>query len=299
MIPPQIDTHAQVTYDERLRSLAQLAQSQLRGTVLEEIIDGSMRFFDGYGSAEMIERSARGQSNTPQELFRNRRVITPRDFEYTEEFDLAKDLPRIRRDMLEDSDFTANVIKTIERKYDQMIIEACHADALEGKLGENVVPYDISRQAFQGAAIPQLFPRAARKALKQDDAVQGKRLIAQVSVQDGLSQLLDSLGSVIGSVDSNTHRALIEGQFKKWLGFEWHLTTQIEIGGFGATGRWNVFRTFDTVLFGILDGSIEAGWEKLPGRGDTWQYTLYGTMAATRQFENQIYRIDVPDFSQL
>lgn len=295
--PPQIDTHAQVTFDERLRMQAQQMDTKTRGTVSEEELDGEKRYFDNYGAGTMVERLTRGQANTPQELPRARRAITPRDFEYTEEFDMQKDQVRVRRAIKSDSNFEKAIVAAMARQIDDVIIEAMHGNALTGKEGQTVVAYDATNQ--EGASLTALTTanvREARRELKGAD-VDTMDLFALVH-PDQLDNLLGedpTSAATTTSIDYNAIKALVEGEFTRWVGFTWVQSTRVTDGGNGVTAahRWATFYARDAVIFGTHPGSFTSEWEKLPGRGKTWQYALYGTMAATRQFENKIYRFEV------
>lgn len=288
--PPQIDTFAQVTFDERLRFQAQQMTTKLRGTVMEEELDGEKRFFDQYGAASMVERLTRGQANTPQEIARARRAITPRDFEYTEEFDLQKDVVRVRNAIVNDSQFERAILMAVARKIDDLIIEASHGDALTGKNGTTVQGFDTANQNITGGGtLTAAIVREGRKKLKAADVD-----TADLYIDVHPDEIDDMLGDTnVTSIDTNTVRALVEGEFTRYLGFTWMQTTRIITGEHGATGRWATMRSRDAVIFGVHGGSISTEWEKLPGRGKTWQYAVYGTMAATRQFENKIARADI------
>ncbi len=286
--PPQIDTHAQVAFDNRIRFQAQQMVSVLRPTVDEEELDGEKKFFDNYGQASMIERLTRGQPNTPQELPRGRRVITPRDFEFTEEFDMQKDLVRLRRAIMSDSKFEAAILMALMRQHDDLIIEAAHGDALSGKNGNDTVTFDSNQTIANGTVLTSAQVRNYRKLLKRADVPTGELFIdLHPDEIDGM------LGDTnVTSADFNTIRALADGEINSYLGFIYNQTTRIQTAANGASAshRWVTARSRDSIIFGVHPGSITTEWEKLPGRGKTWQYAVYGTMAATRQFENQIVR---------
>lgn len=299
--PAQIDVHAQVTFDREMRVQTQHATSAFRFSVLEEELDGEKRYFDGYGSAEMIERRFRGEPNVPQELFRTRRLIAPRDFEFTEEYDFAKDEIRVRNDMKVDSEYQQAVVATVGREIDNLIVEATHGDAAGGKNGELTFQFDVANETITSTTVGDLIARDARKRLKATDAVTGHDLVAQVSDQmwnQVFNNPSGASGTVqVGSIDTNVRKAMVDHEFRRWLGFDWYRRSNQPILAFAVgafpLSRYEVFRTRDSIAF-AMDPVVNAGWEKLPGRGDTWQYAVYLTMAASRLYEDRVFRYLLP-----
>lgn len=290
MSEAQIDRHAMVTFAERVRLQAQQAGTKLMRTVSLEELDGEKRYFDRYGAGQMIERTTRGQSNTPQELPRSRRAITPRDFEYTEEFDLTKDEVRLGSSLLRDSEFEQAVSLSFARKIDDVIIEAFHGDALSGKNGELTIPFDPD---FEQATVPGVISlgvlRQPRVFLKAADVDDDAMFFLVNPIEFDL--IFENVEPT--SADYNVVKALVEGEIHRFMGFDFIQSTRVLSGSNGSVGRWLTFYSKPSTTFAIDRSSVTSGWEKIPGRGNTWQFSLHATMAATRQFETHIVRRDI------
>lgn len=291
--PPQLDTHAQVTFDRLLREQAQQATTKLRGAVRGETLDGEKKYFDYYGVGTLNERLTRGQANTPQEMPRIRRAITPRDFEYTEEFDLQKDQVRLREAVIPNSGLQKAIHKSLKRQIDDLIIEAFHADALGGKEGNELVPFAAGQTLeVQVGALTQGGIRTARQIFLRN-GLRRNDVISLAVHPNQLDDMLEDGNREVSSIDYNTKRAIINGEFDFWLGVHWIQTTRVQPGDHGATETWATFFTHRSMAFAIDPGSLETQWEKIPGRGKVWQFTVTASMAASRIFDFEVFRVDI------
>lgn len=287
MAPPQIDTHAVKVFDMAVELTAQQMVSALASTVRRESLEGEQKLFNDYGSASMVERTARGQQSVPQELARGRRAIVPRFWEYVEPFDLQMDPQRLEKDIRSDSDFFRAIMASVERQQDDVIIEAFDATAYGGKSGTTAVVFDTNQDVAQissGPLVVTQIRNAARLLFAAN--VFGPKTAAIHS--DGFDQLLAT--THFASADYNRVQALVDGSISgPFAGIDRYVRAN-QIAQEGANSKYAFVYSMEAMIFGMKP--VVTRWSELGDRGLSWSYGAFATMAATRRFENQIVRID-------
>ena len=94
------------------------------------------------------------------------------------------------------------------------------------------------------------------------------------------------------SVDFVSIRNLMTGTLTSFMGFDWRFTTRIAVNT--GTLRYAFFYAKAAIILGTYK-DVQIKIAERPDLNYATQVSVIGTMAATRQFENQIVRVDNDD----
>jgi len=276
----QIETHYKVAFADKMRLAAQQTTTELQRTCINEMLEGEKTFFDGYGQVAVGERLTRNAMNSYKEMPRERRMISPRFFDYPELFD-QRDRGRTLRALEPDGLFMEAVIGAFNRKKDNVIFEAFTASAYSDKSGSTPVEFDTDQDVAHNSEsfLTTDKLRAGRKILRANN-VKGKLFGA--GHPDQLDDLLGQ--TAVTNADYSHVKALADGDITSFMGIDFVWTTEITDGNFYLYSP-------DAMIFGH-EGDIDVNFDVQSERGHALQLAVYATFAATRYYENKIVRID-------
>jgi hypothetical protein len=283
----QITTSFVEQYSSNVSMLSQQMGSKLRSSVDVEKVTGKNAFFDQVGvTAAQIRTSRHG--DTPQiDTPHSRRRLSLADYEWA---DLVDDVDKVRMLVDPTSSYARAAAAAMNRAMDDVIITAFNASASTGVAGGTSTALP-STQKFatsdqsDGLTIAKLL--SAKKILDNNDVDPSlKRYIVC-----GPQQISDLLGTTqVTSSDYNVVRALATGAVSSYLGFEFIMSTRLNMDATYTTDRLVFAYTEDAIKLGI-GKDISA---KISERADkSYSTQVYYCMAlgAVRMEEEKVVQI--------
>jgi len=283
----QITTSFVEQYSSNVSMLSQQMGSKLRGSVDVETINGKNAFFDQVGvTAAQIRTSRHG--DTPQiDTPHSRRRLSLADYEWA---DLVDDVDKVRMLVDPTSSYAKAAAAAMNRSMDDVIITSFNASASTGVAGGSSTALPSTQKTAtsdqsDGLTIAKLL--AAKKILDNNDVDPSlKRFVVC-----GPQQISDLLGTTqVTSSDYNTVKALAQGDVSSYLGFEFIMSTRLNMDSSYTTDRLVFAYTEDAIKLGI--GSDIAA--KISERADKSYSTqvYYGmSLGAVRMEEKKVVQI--------
>lgn len=217
-------------YSSNVLYLASQTMSKLRGTVLEETVNGEEKFWDQYGTVEMLERTVRFGDSPINVTPRDSRRLIPTAFETGEpvdSFDTVRSL----------NDPTSPIVlrhsQALARQFDRTIITAGLGTAITGRKTITTVPLpggqtvDVDNHDYDsgsgnvGLTVGKLI--AAKQIMGSQDVEMSPGSLHIVCTQTQISDLLTQ--EQITSIDYNNVKALVNGDVNTFMGFTFHRVT--------------------------------------------------------------------------
>ena len=283
----QITTSFVEQYSSNVAMLSQQLGSKLRGSVDVENVRGKNAFFDQVGvTAAQIRTSRHG--DTPQiDTPHSRRRLSLADYEWA---DLVDDVDKVRMLVDPTSSYAKAAAAAMNRSMDDVIITSFNASASTGVAGGSSTALPSSQKTAtsdqsDGLTIAKLL--AAKKILDNNDVDASlKRFVVC-----GPQQISDLLGTTqVTSSDYNTVKALAEGSINSYLGFEFIMSTRLNMDATNTDDRLIFAYTEDAIKLGI--GSDIAA--KISERADkSYSTQVYYAMSlgAVRMEEKKVVQI--------
>ena len=283
----QITTAFVEQYSSNVSMLAQQMGSKLRGAVDVETIRGKNAFFDQIGATAAVVRSTRHGSTPQIDTPHSRRRVSLADYEWA---DLIDDLDKVR--MLTDptSNYAKAAAAAMNRSIDDVIITALNASADTGVAGGTAVPLP-STSKF--ATSDQSDGLTVAKLLQSKYFLDNGNVDPSIKryFVCGPKQIQDLLNTTeVKSSDYNTVKALAEGSINSFLGFEFIMSTRLNMDGTHTDDRLCFAFTQDAVKLAI-GADVKA---KITERDDkSYATQVYYSMAlgATRMEEEKVFQV--------
>ena len=283
----QITTSFVEQYSSNVSMLSQQMGSKLRGSVDVETINGKNAFFDQVGATAAQLRTSR-HGDTPQiDTPHSRRRLSLADYEWA---DLVDDVDKVRMLVDPTSSYAKAAAAAMNRSMDDVIITSFNASASTGVAGGSSTALPSTQKTAtsdqsDGLTIAKLL--AAKKILDNNDVDPSlKRFVVC-----GPQQISDLLGTTqVTSSDYNTVKALAQGDVSSYLGFEFIMSTRLNMDSSNTTDRLVFAYTEDAIKLGI--GSDIAA--KISERADKSYSTqvYYGmSLGAVRMEEKKVVQI--------
>lgn len=230
----------QASFDARVKAAYQGA-GMLRSTVeLADNIVGSTHRFHKMGRG-MATKRVDQTDVVPMNIMHGNATATIEDWvapEYTGIFNQQK-VPYKEQDKL------AEVIaKAIGRREDQLIL-----DALDASATTNVVDTNVGGS---GTGLNTAKVRRAKKHMDKVGVPRGKGERFFVISADGLEQLLGDPAAT--TIESNTIKALYDGEISHWVGFEFIQMEDRAEGGLPKTGSVRTSYAYHKQAVGLAVG---------------------------------------------
>ena len=221
----QITTAFVQQYNSNVQLLSQAKGSLLRGAVSVESITGKNAFFDQVGVATAVKRTSR-HGDTPQiDTPHSRRRVSLVDYEYA---DLIDNQDKVRSLIDPTSSYALAAAYALGRAQDDEIIAAASGTAYTGETGSTSTALPsaqkITESGTDGLTIAKL--RTAKETL--DNSNVDPSIMRHIVV--GPRQITDLLGTTeVTSSDYNTVKALANGEVNSFLGFNFILSTRLDL----------------------------------------------------------------------
>ena len=283
----QITTSFVEQYSSNVAMLSQQMGSKLRSSVDVEKVTGKNAFFDQVGVTAAQLRTSR-HGDTPQiDTPHSRRRLSLADYEWA---DLVDDVDKVRMLVDPTSSYARAAAAAMNRAMDDVIITAFNASASTGVAGGDSTALPSGQKTAtsdqsDGLTITKLL--AAKKILDNNDVDPSlKRYIVC-----GPQQISDLLGTTqVTSADFNSVRALATGAVNSFMGFEFIMSTRLNMDATNTTDRLIFAYTEDAIKLGI-GKDISA---KISERADKSYSTqvYYGmSLGAVRMEEEKVVQI--------
>ena len=283
----QITTSFVEQYSSNVAMLSQQMGSKLRSSVDVEKVTGKNAFFDQVGVTAAQLRTSR-HGDTPQiDTPHSRRRLSLADYEWA---DLVDDVDKVRMLVDPTSSYARAAAAAMNRAMDDVIITAFNASASTGVAGGDSTALPSGQKTAtsdqsDGLTITKLL--AAKKILDNNDVDPSLRRY----IVCGPQQISDLLGTTqVTSADFNSVRALATGAVNSFMGFEFIMSTRLNMDSSYTTDRLVFAYTEDAIKLGI-GKDISA---KISERADKSYSTqvYYGmSLGAVRMEEEKVVQI--------
>ena len=264
--------------------LAQQKDSRLGGCLREETQTGETQFFEQVGPTEAEEATSRHDDTPRMDTPHARRKVVLRTFRWA---DLIDNADKVRMLIDPTSTYAQSAMMTMNRKRDDLIIEAALGTAYTGKSGSTSVVLPSTQKIVHGAAGLTLAKLLEAKEILDGNEVDEEipRFIAVTAAQ--VSDLLNT--TEIKSSDYNTVKALAAGQIDTFLGFKFKRSERLTSDG---TSRQVIALAEDGIL--ISRGEGEMTTTRISERGDknySVQVFREENFGSTRMEEKKVVEI--------
>jgi len=280
-------------YSTNVLYLASQEMSKLRGTVINDSVQGEEKFWDQYGTVDVLERTTRfGDSPinvTPRES-RRLALYAYESGEPIDSFDRVKTLndpasPIVRRHA-----------QAFARQYDKTIVDALLGTAQVGRktltptalpAGQTVAVNDHdfdSGTGNVGLTVGKLI--AARNILGNNDVESDTYHIAVTQTQ--LSNLLAEDKAT--SSDYAAIKALVNGEINSFMGFTFHRISTSILPVDSNSYRRVVAYTPDAGVLGVGE-DVQAFIDRRADKSFNWYAYMSMFIGATRVEESKVVEI--------
>lgn len=293
----QIEAHLVRQYSTNVLYLASQEMSRLRGTVLSETVEGEMKFWDQYGTVEMLERTTRFGDSPINVTPRESRVLVPVAFETGEPVD---SFDRVR--MLNDptNPLVRRHAQAVGRQFDRTIINAGLGTALTGRKTLTSVPFPDPAQVIAvdnhdfdsgagdvGLSVGKLI--ATKNRFGNDDVEMPPGSLHIACTQSQISDLLTE--ETITSIDFNNVKALVNGDVNTFMGFTFHRVTPSLLPTDGSGNRQCMAYVSDGVVLGVAE-EPRTFMDRRADKSFNWYVYMELFIGASRTEEEKVIRVD-------
>lgn len=218
----QIDTALVNQFSANVMMLAQQMESRLSTACRVETLRGEYGFFDQIGAVDPVERTSRHADTPFTEVPHSRRRVAGRDWEMSEIID-KQDVIRALQDP--QGSYTRAFAAGMNRQKDRLFMSSFFAAAQTGKAGTDTVAFPSGQQiavdyvetgSATNSSLTVAKLRRARELLMDAEVGEGSDLYIACSQREINSLLRDT---VVGSMDFNSIRALVNGEVNQFMGF--------------------------------------------------------------------------------
>jgi len=283
----QITTSFVEQYSSNVAMLSQQMGSKLRSSVDVESVTGKNAFFDQVGATAAQLRTSR-HGDTPQlDTPHSRRRLSLADYEWA---DLVDDVDKVRMLVDPTSSYAKAAAAAMNRAMDDVIITAFNASASTGVAGGDSQALPSTQKTAtsdqsDGLTIAKLL--AAKKILDNNDVDPSLRRY----IVCGPQQISDLLGTTqVTSSDYNSVRALATGAVNTFLGFEFIMSTRLNMDSSYTTDRLVFAYTEDALKLGI-GKDISAKISERADKSYSTQVYYAMSLGAVRMEEKKVVQI--------
>ena len=265
--------------------LSQQKESRLGGFVRNETQTGETQYFEQVGPTEVEEAASRHDDTPRMDTPHARRKVVLRTFRWADLIDKAD---KVRMLIDPTSSYAQAAMMSMNRKRDDLIIEAALGTAYTGKTGSTAVALPSTQKIVHGSAgltIAKLLE--AKEIIDGNDVDEDiPRYIAVTAAQ--VSDLLNT--TEVKSVDYNSVKALAEGKIDSFMGFQFKRTQRLTSDG---TSRQVIAWAEDGILISRGEGA-EMTTTRVTERSDknySVQVFREENFGATRMEEKKVVEI--------
>lgn len=274
-------------YSANVSMLAQQTGSKLRSAVDVETVRGKNAFFDQVGVTAAQLKTSR-HSDTPQiDTPHSRRRVSLSTYEWG---DLVDDADKVRALIDPTSTYARAAAAAMNRSIDDVIITAMNASSNTGVAGGTSTALPSTQKTAtsdqsDGLTIAKL--RSAKYILDNNDVDPSLRRF----VVCGPKQIQDLLGTTeVSSSDYNTVKALAMGQVDSFLGFNFIMSTRLNLDATYTSDRLVFAFTEDAIKLAI-GKDVTAKISERADKSYSTQVYYCMDLGATRMEEEKVVQI--------
>lgn len=300
-----IEEHLVKQYSTNVLYLASQEMSQLRGTVINEQVQGEEKFWDQYGTVEMLERTTRFGDSPINITPRSSRRLTLFAYETGEPID-SFDTVRTLNDPT--SPIVRRHAEAVARQFDRTILTNLLGSAVTGRktpvtvnlAADHVIAVDSHGFDHQSAAVTsgavgltigKLIQ--AKNIFGEDDVIEPAGGFHVVCTQQQISDLLRLTPTT--SADYSMVKALVNGSINSFMGFNFHVVTPSLMSVNASTHRRVPVYTSDALVLGIGQ-DMKAYIDRRSDKSFNWYAYMELFIGASRVDEDKVVEIlcDIP-----
>ncbi len=304
----QVPTAFVEQFNSNVTHLYQEGVFKLSGATRVESITGESEFFDQIGAGVMVKRTQRHAPTTQSDTRHDRRKVVTDPFDDSDLID-KPDQVRMLADM--EGPYAQKFQQAMNRTQTNVCLRAANGTAFAKKNGATsvssvVLPTGASatsqviavnyvagqaRGAGSGANTGMILDKLteAKFLMDVEDTPEGDpRFIAMTAAQ--LKNMLDSITEV-NSSDFNNVKALVEGNVTRFVGFNFIISNEVEVGTVGTDIASVIAWTKNAILLARAMGpTIDIGVR----RDLSLSTQVFATIdvGATRMQENGVIQIN-------
>ena len=280
------------TYHANVQLKFQQSTSRLKPYVRIESQNAEFDFYDRIGPTDAVEMTGRHQDTPLVGSDHDRRRVSHRDFNWADLID-KKDKLRMLQDPT--SAYVMNAVMSLNRKMDDVIIQAAYGTSYAGKDGSTSVTFPSAQTigstyvergtaAASNLTIGKL--RRARYLLDKAEAANEGEADLAIAVDPSQIQGLLATTEVTNS-DYAAIKALVQGQIDTFMGFKFIRSNRLPVA---SNIRDVMCWEKQGILLAIADEVItDVG----PRRDKNLSVQVYaeGHFGATRMWEEKVIKI--------
>ena len=271
-------------FGQYLRHLAQQEYARLRGTTLEVNSGGESYSFDRVGSLEATQKTTRAQATPIEDYPFSRRTALAKTYNVGE---LIEHEDQIQAKVSIGGGLVKEMASSMARAFDDEIIRAFSADALDGDGVLNALPDDqIIGDGTQEIDF-DFVTQVQRKFLDNDIQGEVRKYAvvgpAQIQKMLNLVQVTNS-DYVAREALQRLSQNLIVPQ---WMGFTWICSTRLDSA---AVGQNNVYCYTDRAMGLAINRDVSTFMQQDPSRSYAWSLYCQATYGAVRVEDEQIVK---------
>ena len=210
----QITTAFVQQYGANIDLLAQQMNCRFEGKVRMEDQHSETRYFEQIGATEVVEALSRHDDTPLIDTPHDRRQVVLRTFRWADLIDNADD---VRTLIDPTSSYVQSAVMAMNRKKDDLIIDALGGSANTGKAGGTAVALPSAQKVAVGTTDLTYSKMLAAKEIMWGNDVDEDEEMFLVCSGRQISALLAT--EQVGSADYNTVKALAEGKINSFMGF--------------------------------------------------------------------------------
>lgn len=272
-------------FKNNITMLYQQQGSKLRGKVQEKSTNAEYDYFERLGATTAVKQTVR-HGDTPQVNSQHtRRRGEMSDYHWG---DMVDKVDEVRMLINPTSSYAQTAAMALGRAYDEEVIAAFNADAIEGKSGGTTTSFPAGQQiAHGGAGLTLTKLRQAKTILNANDVPMG--LVHMAISAEALEDLLSD--TTITSADFNTVRALVSGDINTFMGFNF---TMLNLLPLVSTTR-SCFAWHADSMGALVGIDINTRVSERSDKNYSTQVYASGTFGAVRIQDEGVVQVDITE----
>jgi hypothetical protein len=207
--------------------LYQAKGKKLEGRVREESLTGKAHFFERLAKEAAVVKTSRHADTVVLDPIHSRRMVVPKDYVWSA---LVDQQDKIRLLIDPASEYAVAAANALQRAWLQAVIDAFDADAKGGEDGSTAVTFASEAagdETFGTTATTANVLKLKKDLDLKDVPLEDRYLICRPAFITSL--LANATAPIASSSDYNTIKALVMGELNTWVGFEWTMSTQMNV----------------------------------------------------------------------
>lgn len=275
------------TFEGIVRFLAQQSQNKLRGTVQERSQPGEDHVFERVSAVEMVEKTGARQDTPEVDTPWSNRIVNTKVFHIG---DTVEKEDKLRMIIEPTSAIAQNYSLAARRKFDDIIIDAAEANALDKDGNVNTFPAGQILHTGGASEISFDVLTEVQEKFGKSDIDPDIEKFAVVGPTQIRKLMHDPKCT---SADYAVFKAIAAGRFaEQYMGFTWKVTNRLNSAG---QGRVNCLFYTRAAIGLKVDEDVTTEIEKDPSKSFMWRVYARLTAGAVRVEDEQIIIFDCKD----